>query len=169
LRNLKIPIEQQKTLRDELENLNNHLLSADSRIEQVQLSLEKIQDVMPYEIGEKTSIQALPMKPWELLSRARVVIQGHGHNVDFPLNRHGQGIQSLAVIFLFEAYINVFLKPQFEPETKSIIRLLISSAALFVKVRHNKRNLLPSLKLRIRAIRQVRTLVFPEPGPASNK
>jgi putative ATP-dependent endonuclease of OLD family len=123
LRNLKIPIEQQKTLRDELENLNNHLLSADSRIEQVQLSLEKIQDVMPYEIGEKTSIQALPMKPWELLSRARVVIQGHGHNVDFPLNRHGQGIQSLAVIFLFEAYINVFLKPQFEPETKAILAL----------------------------------------------
>ena len=57
------------------------------------------------------------------MSRSEVVIRAHGGEIDFPLSRHGQGLQSLAVLFLFQAYIDVLLKPTFEPETEAILAL----------------------------------------------
>jgi putative ATP-dependent endonuclease of OLD family len=123
LRDLKISEEQRKTLSEELAKLNHELLKADPRLEQVRATLDKIQKIMALGIGQKTSIQALPLKPWDLMSKAEVVIKASGSEVDFPLSRHGQGIQSLAVLFLFQAYIDVLLKPTFQSETEAILAL----------------------------------------------
>jgi len=123
LRDLKIGEEQINTLSTELAKLNNDLLKADPRLEQVREFLDNVQKIMALEAGQHTSIQALPLKPWELMSKSEVVIRGRGSEIDFPLSRHGQGMQSLAVLFLFQAYIDVFLKPTFQPETEAILAL----------------------------------------------
>ncbi len=123
LRDLKISEEQRKTLSEELLKLNADLLKADPRLEQVRATLDKIQKIMALGAGQKTSIQALPLKPWDLMSKSEVVIKAQGGEVDFPLSRHGQGMQSLAVLFLFQAYIDVLLKPTFQPETEAILAL----------------------------------------------
>ncbi|MCP4132040.1 MAG: AAA family ATPase [bacterium] len=123
LRDLEISEKQQKTLAEKLSKLNNELLKADPRLEQVRASLEKGSDIMEQSSGQKTSIQALPLKPWDLMSKSEVVIKSRGGEIDFPLARHGQGMQSLAVLFLFQAYIEVFLKPTFQPETEAILTL----------------------------------------------
>ena len=123
LRDLKISEEQRKTLSKEIAKLNHELLKADPRLEQVRATLDKIKKILPLGIGQKTSIQALSLKPWDFMSKAEVVIKARGSEVDFPLSRHGQGIQSLAVLFLFQAYIDVLLKPTFQPETEAILAL----------------------------------------------
>jgi putative ATP-dependent endonuclease of OLD family len=121
LRDLKIGEEQRKTLSEELSKLNEALLNADPRLNQVKTSLENIQKIVSGNGAQKTDIQALPLKPWELMSKSEVVIRGRGGEVDFPLSRHGQGIQSLSVLFLFQAYIDVLLKPTFQAETEAIL------------------------------------------------
>jgi putative ATP-dependent endonuclease of OLD family len=73
--------------------------------------------------GSNTSIQAVPLKPWDLMSKSEVVIKPKGSDIDIPLLRHGQGIQSLTVLFLFYAYIEILLKPSFESETEAILTL----------------------------------------------
>jgi putative ATP-dependent endonuclease of OLD family len=123
LRNLEIPGEQIQNLNEELVKLNEDLLHADNRLEQVRTTLENAQNVMALRSGQSTSIQALSVKPWELMSKSQVVIKPMGSEIDFPLSHHGQGIQSLAVIFLFQAYIDVLLKPLFQPETEAILAL----------------------------------------------
>lgn len=123
LRDLKISDAQQKTLSEELSKLNDSLLKADPRLAQVKVTLANIQKIMRAEVGNNTDIQALPLKPWELMSKAEVVIRGRNSEVDFPLSHHGQGMQSLAVLFLFQAYIDVLLKPNFKPETEAILAL----------------------------------------------
>src|SRR5262245_47655505 len=110
LRDLEIGEAQSKTLTDELAKLNDALLKADPRLEQVRESLDKVQKIIRFGAGQNASIQALPLKPWDLLSRSEVVIKAHGSEIDFPLSRHGQGVQSLAALFLFQAYIDVLLK-----------------------------------------------------------
>ena len=99
LRDLKIDESKRKKLMEELNKLNETLLSADPRLEQVRKSLETIREIVPS--GGKTSIQPLPMQPWDLLAKSQVVIRNKSGDIDFPLARHGQGIQSLAVLFLF--------------------------------------------------------------------
>ena len=123
LRDLKISEDQRKNLSEELLKLNDILLKADPRLEQVRLSLEKIQKIMALGAAQSTSIQALPLQPWELMSKSEVVMRGRGSEIEFPLSRHGQGMQSLAVLFLFQAYIDVLLKPTFQPETEAILAL----------------------------------------------
>ncbi|WAC06807.1 MAG: AAA family ATPase [Thermodesulfobacteriota bacterium] len=123
LRDLKISEEQTMMLSEELGKLNEAVLKADPRLDQIRSTLENIQKIMWLGDGQNTSIQALPLKPWDLMSKSVVVIKAHGNEVDFPLSRHGQGIQSLAVLFLFQAYIDVLLKPTFQPETEAILAL----------------------------------------------
>lgn len=54
------------------------------------------------------AINALPIKTWELLSKAQVVLN-NASQVSFPLERHGQGTQSVTTILLFKAYIDILL------------------------------------------------------------
>ncbi len=123
LRELKVSDEQKKVISEELEQLNDALLKADPRIEKIRSSLDKIKEIMRSGSGQNTSIQALPMKPWDLMSRSEVVIKACESEVYFPLYCHGQGVQSLAVIFLFNSFIDVFLKPSYQPETVAIMAL----------------------------------------------
>jgi putative ATP-dependent endonuclease of OLD family len=123
LKDLRVDPAQQHQLIKNLEKLNKDILNADSRLDQVVKTLDKAQDVMGLSSGHTTSIHALPMTPWELLSRAEVVIQNGAGKVKLPIQNHGQGIQSLTVLFLFEAYIQIFLKPNFTPDTEAILEL----------------------------------------------
>jgi putative ATP-dependent endonuclease of OLD family len=111
LRDLKISEEQRMALSAELARLNESLLKEDPRLEQVISTLDKVQEILEMGAGQKTSIQALPLRPWDLMSRSEVVMKARGSEIDIPLARHGQGMQSLAVLFLFQAYIEVLLKP----------------------------------------------------------
>jgi len=123
LHDIKISDEQKKTISGELAKLNSELLKSDPRLERVRASLDKVKNIMALGASQKTSIQALPLKPWDLMSKSEVFIRAYGNEVDFPLLHHGQGMQSLAVIFLFQAYIDVFLKPMFQSETEAILAL----------------------------------------------
>ncbi len=123
LRDLNISEEQSLLLNEEITKLNDTLLKADARLDNIKTALDNIQKVVMIGAGQSTSIQALPLKPWDLMSRSQVVIQGSDSEIQFPLFRHGQGVQSLAVLFLFQAYIEVFLKPTFQPETEAILAL----------------------------------------------
>ena len=121
LRDLKIGDDKRKELADELKKLNKALLEADPRLEQVRKSLETIQKIAV--AGGSASIHALPLQPWDLIARAQVVIRARGTDMEFPLSKHGQGVQSLAVLFLFQAFVDVLLKPTFNPETEAFLAL----------------------------------------------
>ncbi len=121
LRDLKIDEATRTELSKELNKLNESLLGADPRLDQVRVSLEQIQNVVA--AGGTVSVQPLPMQPWDLMAKSQVAIRPRGTDVDFPLSRHGQGIQSLAVLFLFQAYVDVLLKPTFEEETEALLAL----------------------------------------------
>lgn len=123
LRDLKISPQQASALAEDLQKLNASLLKADARLQQVCSTLDNIQKIVPMGSKQVASVQALPFRPWELLSRSEVVLKGGGADLNLPLARHGQGIQSLAVLFVFQAYLEVLLKPLFQPETEAILAM----------------------------------------------
>jgi len=123
LKDLKISDEQRKTLGEDLLKINQDLLKADPRLEKFRSSFANAQKIMALGDGSNTSIQAVPLKPWDLMSKSEVVIKPKGSDIDIPLLRHGQGIQSLTVLFLFYAYIEILLKPSFESETEALLTL----------------------------------------------
>ncbi|WP_047984587.1 ATP-dependent nuclease [Ornithinibacillus californiensis] len=123
LKKVNIPDEKLWEIQNSLSKTNEEIIKSDSNLEELIKSLESIHKVLSLNDKEVVSINALPLKTWDILSKSQVVMKGKGSNVDFPLDRHGQGTQSLATLFLFQAYIDVLLKTTFEEETEAILTL----------------------------------------------
>ncbi|WP_299089779.1 AAA family ATPase [uncultured Metabacillus sp.] len=123
LKKINIPKEKLEQIQESLSNINEELIKSDSNLEGMIKSLENIHNVLSMNSKEVVSINALPMKTWDILSKAQVVMKGKGSNANFPLDRHGQGTQSLATLFLFQAYIEVLLETTFSKETEAILTL----------------------------------------------
>lgn len=104
LRNPAIPDAIKTQLEQELAALNAKILTADQRLKSVTANLGKAQKVVTLGQIDTVSIDALPTQIWDLLSRAQVNIAAVT-GASLPLLKHGAGTQSLASIFLFEAFL----------------------------------------------------------------
>lgn len=123
LKKISIPDDKLQDIQDNLVRINKEIIESDSNLVGMIQSLDSIHRVLSLSDKEVVSINALPLKTWDILSKSQVVMKGKGSNVNFPLERHGQGTQSLATLFLFQAYIDVLLKTTFEQETEAILTL----------------------------------------------
>ena len=63
------------------------------------------------------------MRVWELLARSEIVIKGETGAAWLPLDRHGQGVKSLSVIYLFNAFVERLLKETYSDHSEPIVAL----------------------------------------------
>ena len=104
LRSPSMTPADQASLEKELATLNAKILKAEPRLKDVVDTLSKAQKLVSLGAKDTVSIEALPTRVWEMLSRAQVNIAG-STGANLPLSRHGAGTQSLSVIFLFQAFL----------------------------------------------------------------
>ena len=104
LRNPAIPDQIRAQLEQELAALNIKILNADQRLKNVSTNLGKAQQVVTLGQTNTVTIDAVPSQVWDLLSRAQVNVAAVT-GAPLPLLKHGAGTQSLASIFLFEAFL----------------------------------------------------------------
>ena len=123
LRSVDIPAEKREEISQKLESLNTELLALDPKLQKVTANLGQISDVVSQYTKQEVGLRALPLRPWDLMSRSEVVLQGQGSATKFPLSRHGQGVQSLAVIFLFQAFIGEMLNTLYSENASPILAL----------------------------------------------
>jgi putative ATP-dependent endonuclease of the OLD family len=123
LRALEIPDKKRAEVEKAMEQLNAELLKVDPSLDGVTKTLERINDVIVQGTSKNVSIRALPARAFDLLSRSEIAVQGKSTDVRFPLSRHGQGMQSLSVLFLFQAFAEGLLKTSYKPETEAILAI----------------------------------------------
>ena len=123
LRSLEIPDQKRKEVEEAMEQLNAELLKVDANLDKVIKIMERINDVIAHGTSKNVTIRALPARAFDLLSRSEIAVQGKGSDVQFPLARHGQGMQSLSVLFLFQAFVEGLLKANYKPETEAILAI----------------------------------------------
>jgi len=121
LRNPSIPDATKVLLEAELAALNAKILNADQRLQAVSTNLGKAQKVVSLGQTDTVTIDALPSHIWDMLSRAQVNVAAVT-GASLPLLKHGAGTQSLASIFLFEAFFNSGIgKP--DPDTSYLLQI----------------------------------------------
>ena len=123
LRAVKISPDERRALDKEIEDLNTMLLAADPRVAGTVDRLKEIRSVVAHGAAADVSIRALPMRVWELLARSEIVIKGETGAPWLPLDRHGQGVKSLSVIYLFNAFIERLLKEAYSEHSEPIVAL----------------------------------------------
>ena len=120
LRNPKIDPKVRIKLEKEIEVLNVKIINAHESLNKVKDNLGKAGTVVP--LGGEVAIEALPGRAFDALSRAQVSLTGTT-GATLPLGRHGSGTQSLATMFLFEAFLKEMLSDSFDPESEPILTL----------------------------------------------
>lgn len=114
--------EERAELEDALSELNKKVLEKHSAFDSVKNRLKKTADFLPLGETDPVSIEAVPSKVFDILSRTQINLASKT-GARIPIVRHGSGTQSLAVICLFDAFLNSQLKDAYGEHSEPLLAL----------------------------------------------
>ena len=122
VRSLKIDDDARADLERALHKINEKVISEHTGFNSVKSQLSKTAELMPLGESEPVSIEAVPSRVFEILSRTQVNLESKT-GAKIPIMRHGSGTQSLAVISLFNAFLESQLNGESEDVTYPILAM----------------------------------------------
>jgi putative ATP-dependent endonuclease of OLD family len=105
LRAVKVPSPLEKEVKETLDQLDAKLLQADPALSQIADTIGRATEIAIGDTSGAARLRTLPLNVWDMLTRAGVVLRNETSLPWLPLDHHGQGLQSLAIIFLFQAAV----------------------------------------------------------------
>ena len=107
LKDANLPVEKKKEIEDLLEQVNKEVVGSHESFKKAVARLQSVQDVLPLGSGDVVSVEAVPTRMFDMLSRAQINLGG-STGARIPVHRHGEGTQSLSVLMLFRAFIEAW-------------------------------------------------------------
>jgi putative ATP-dependent endonuclease of OLD family len=123
LKAMKIPPQLESRAAKVLAALNTKFLTADPRLAQIAQTVGTMTQVAARDQPGALDLRMMPLESWDLLSRAQIILRNDPNHPWLPLGRHGQGLQSLSVIFLFHAFVNQLLANDYGPDSAPVLLL----------------------------------------------
>ena len=109
LRAIKIPSQLESRVQRVLGLLNRRLLKADPKLSRISETVAQATKIAARNEKGDVDLSLVPLKSWDLLSKAGIALRNDSESPLLPLQRHGQGVQSLSVVFLFQAFVEHLL------------------------------------------------------------
>ena len=106
LKSINVPPDLEQEIMQMLDDLDIKLLASDPRFAQIAHIIGGATEVVAGNTPGAAKLRMLPLNLWDLLERAGIVLRNEELLPWLPLDHHGQGLQSLAVIFLLQAVIS---------------------------------------------------------------
>jgi len=122
VRSAKIDDEVRKDLENALSALNQKVLDAHTAFDDVKERLKTATNLVPLASDDPVHIQALPGKVFDLLSKTQVMLATRS-GARLPLDHHGEGTQSLAVMCLFDAFLRSRLTDDYDKAAEPLLAL----------------------------------------------
>jgi putative ATP-dependent endonuclease of OLD family len=105
-----------------LSELNQKVLDQHEAFQTVKERLKKTADLLPLGGDDPVRIDAVPSKVFDILSRTQVSLCAKT-GARIPITRHGDGTQSLAVMCLFDAFLEAQLEDGYGEHAEPILAL----------------------------------------------
>lgn len=123
LKAVDIPPAVEKKVIRSLNVVNRRLLKADPMLGDIAQTLGGMAKVTSATGGGGADLRLLPLKPWDILAEAKVIARNEAATPWLPLGNHGQGVQSLSVLFLFRAFVTHLLTEIYEKHSTAVLAL----------------------------------------------
>lgn len=123
LKTIEVDDDMAADLEQRFAQLNAELLGADPKLDAIKATLRAISAVIANGAAGDVDVRAIPTNLWEIISKSEVVVQGQAQDPWLPIEKHGHGVQSLAVIFLFRAFVENALSASLHDETEPVLTL----------------------------------------------
>jgi putative ATP-dependent endonuclease of the OLD family len=123
LKGVRIPKELEADALRLLGELDARISAADPKLAEIAEQIGRATNVA---IGEGTGaarLNTLPMSIDDMLQRTAVVLRNEALRPWLPISHHGQGLQSLSVIFLFQAAVLQQLAEEDRPGTEPVFAI----------------------------------------------
>jgi putative ATP-dependent endonuclease of OLD family len=104
LSDASIPDAERQKLEQEFAKLNGQLIATHKPLADVRSRLENAKKVIDFGAGDAVAVDALPTKLFAMLARTQVSLSSRV-GAKIPVDRQGEGTQSLAVLLLFDAFL----------------------------------------------------------------
>lgn len=106
LKDSQLPPEKKTEIETKLKEVNELVVTSHESFDQAREWLGKVHEVVPMPAKEVVSIEAVPGRMFDMLTKAQVHL-GTTTGAKVPVGRHGEGTQSLAVLLLFAAFLDL--------------------------------------------------------------
>jgi putative ATP-dependent endonuclease of OLD family len=103
LRAIKIPKVVEDEVRQALDAIDAKMLAADPKFAEIAASIGQSTTIAPGDTPGDARLRMLPIDMWDMISRTSVMLQMEQIRPWLPLLQQGQGLKSLAVVYLFQA------------------------------------------------------------------
>ena len=123
LKAMEIPAGLEARALRVLDLLNRRLLKADPRLQNIAETLSGATRIAARDREGGLNLRMVPLKMWDLLSKAEIILRNEPDAPWLPLLRQGQGIQSLSVIFLFQAFVEHLVRELYEQDSEPVLAL----------------------------------------------
>lgn len=108
LKESQLTVEKRTEIEAKLAEVNNLIVSSHGSFAQVVDRLKEVQNVVSMIGGDDlVSVDAVPGRLFDMLAKAQVNLNS-GTGAKIPVGRHGEGTQSLAVLTLFNAFLQAW-------------------------------------------------------------
>lgn len=123
LRTVQIPDALEQRSKRVFDLLNKKLLASDPLLGEMARGISSISQVAAADLPGQAELRVLPLNTWDILSKTEVIYQTEGGKPWLPLIRHGQGVQSLSVMFVFKLFIELLLTDLYKPDSTPVLAL----------------------------------------------
>lgn len=123
LRAIKIPSQLESRVQRVLGLLNRRLLKADPKLSKISETVARATKIAARNEDGDVDLSLVPLKSWDLLSKAGIALRNDSESPLLPLERHGQGVQSLSVVFLFRAFVEHLLAEVYRDDSTPVLVL----------------------------------------------
>lgn len=107
LKESQLTPEKRGEIEGKLAEVNNLIVTSHESFAKVTTCLQDVCKVVPLASANAASIDAVPGRLFDLLAKAQVSLSTDT-GVKVPVGRHGEGMQSLAVLMLFNAFLQTW-------------------------------------------------------------
>lgn len=123
LKTVQIPDALATRTKRVMDLLNARYLEADKRLGVISDTLSGLSKIAAEATPGRMDLRMMPLNPWDLLARAEVVYKCEETRPWLPLTVHGQGVQSLSVMFLFRAFVKELLIELYRPGSSALLAM----------------------------------------------
>lgn len=112
LKESQLTPERKAEIEGRLAEVNALIIDSHESFSRVTCCLQDVNKVVPLAASDVVSIDAVPARLFDMLAKAQVSLSA-ATGAKVPVGRHGEGTQSLAVLMLFNAFLQAW--PQGSP------------------------------------------------------
>ena len=122
LKSINLPDASRQEIEQKLEEINTSVIGANEGLNEVIQKISEAKRLVPLDSTDPVILETIPTRIFDMVGKIQVYLRST-FGVKLPLNKHGEGTQSLAVLMLFQAFAAANLTEAYSPESAPILAL----------------------------------------------